>query len=58
MPPLLSIDETERMDSVNESDDEPMSTEMLQDIRDGSQYHPNNNKREACYKIRNRNKKI
>ena len=26
------------VDSDNESDDDPMSTEMLEDIRDGSQY--------------------
>ena len=29
-----------------------MYTEMLEDIRDGSQYHPNVNRREASYKIR------
>ena len=38
------------MDSGDESDDEPMSTEMLEDIRDGSQYHPNANRIEARYK--------
>ena len=36
----------------DESDDEPMSTEMLEDIRDGSQSHPNVNRIEARYKIR------
>ena len=40
------------MDYGNESDDEPMSTEMLEDIRYGSQYQPNVNRREAHYKIR------
>ena len=40
------------MDSGNDSDDEPMSTEMLGDICDGSQYHPNFNKREARDKTR------
>ena len=40
------------MSSGNESDDEPISTEMLEDIRGGSQYHPNLNRREARYKIR------
>ena len=33
------------MDSGDESDDEPMSTEMLEDISDGIQSHPNVNKR-------------
>ena len=40
------------MDSGNESDDEPISTEMLEDIRDRNQFHPNVNRREARYKIR------
>ena len=40
------------MDSGDESDDEPISTEMLEDIHDGSQYHTNVNRREARYKIR------
>ena len=31
-----------------------MSTEMLEDIRDGNQSHPNVKRREACYKIRDR----
>ena len=39
------------MDSGDESDDEVMSTEMLEDIRDGSQTHANVNMREARYKI-------
>ena len=42
------------MDSGDESDDDPMSTEMLEYIRDRSQSHPNVNKREARYKIRDR----
>ena len=42
------------MDSRNESDDNPMSTEMLEDIRDGIQSHLNVNRREARYKIRDR----
>ena len=37
--------------SGNESDDEPMSKDMLEDIRDGSQSHPKVNRREARYKI-------
>ena len=36
------------------SDDEIMSTEMLEYIRDGNQYHLNVNRREAGYKIRDR----
>ena len=51
IPPLLSEEEMYAVDSGDESDDEPMSTEMLEDIRDGSQYHPNVNMREALYKI-------
>ena len=45
------------MDYGDESDDENMSTKMLEDIRDGSQSHPNVNRREARYKIRDRIKK-
>ena len=40
------------MDSSDESDDDPISTEMLKDIRKGSQLHPNGNRREARNKIR------
>ena len=40
------------LDSGYESDDEPMSTEMSEDIRDGSQSRPNDNKIEAHYKLR------
>ena len=42
------------MNSGDDSDDEPMSTEMLEDIRDVHQSHPNVNRREARYKIRDR----
>ena len=35
------------MDSGDESDDEPMSTEMLEDICDGSKSHPSVNMIEA-----------
>ena len=45
------------MYSVNESDAEPMSTEMLEDIRDGSQSRLIVNRREACYKIHDRIKR-
>ena len=43
------------MDAINygdESDHDLISTEMLENIRDRSQSHPNVNIREACYKIR------
>ena len=33
------------MDSGNESDHDIISTDMLEDIRDGSQSHPNINQR-------------
>ena len=39
------------MDSGDESDNDLISMEMLEDICDGSQSHPNVNEREACYKI-------
>ena len=45
------------MDAINygdESDHDLISTEMLEDIPDGSQTHPNVNRREARYKIRDR----
>ena len=45
MPPLLSKEEIDAMDSGNESDHDLISTEMLEHIRDGSQFHPNVNKR-------------
>ena len=40
------------MSSGDESDIEPMYTDMLEDICDRSQYHPIINRREARYKIR------
>ena len=39
------------MSSGDESDAEPMSTDMLEDISDVSQSHMRINRREACYKI-------
>ena len=41
------------MDSGNESEDEPMSTDILEDIRDGIKSHASVNRRETCYRIRN-----
>ena len=38
--------------SGDESDTEPMSIDMLEEISDGSQSHPRINSREACYNIR------
>ena len=52
MPPLISLEELDAMDSSDDSDDEYMSTEMLEDICEGSKSHPIVNRREACYKIR------
>ena len=43
MPPLLREEEMDAMDSGNESYHDHISTEMLEDIRDGSQSHPNVN---------------
>ena len=52
MPPIVIEEETDVMNSGDESEKEPMSTERLEDICDGSQYHLSANRREACYKIR------
>ena len=46
------------MDFVDDSDHDIISTEMLEDIRDGSQTHPNVDRREAGYKIRDRIRQI
>ena len=45
MPQLLSKEYMNGMDYVDESDRDLISTEMLEDIRDGSQLHPNVNQR-------------
>ena len=52
MPSLLSEVKMGAMDSVDESDHDIISTEMLEDICGGSQPHPNVNWRESSYKIR------
>ena len=49
MSPLISLEEMDALDYGEESDDEPMSMEMLEDIRDRSQSHPDVNRRDACY---------
>ena len=48
----MSEQDMENINSVDESDHDLISTEMLEDICDGSQTHENVNRREACYKIR------
>ena len=54
VPPLLSVEESIFLDYADDSYDKPMSTEMLEDIFDRSQTHPNVNRREARYKISDR----
>ena len=44
----------ENINSGDDSDHDLISTEMLEDIRDGSHTHMNVNRREARYKIRDR----
>ena len=51
---MMSEQYMENINSGDESDHDLISTEMLQDIRDRSQTHPNVNKRESRYKIRDR----
>ena len=58
MSPLLIKEEMGAIDSGDELEDEPMYTEMLEDIRDSSQSHPIVNRRDAHYKIRDRIKQI
>ena len=45
MPTLLNKEEIYAMDSGNESDNDIISTKMLEDIRDGSHSHPNVDRR-------------
>ena len=49
---MMSYQDMENINSGDESDHDLISTEMLEDIHDGSQTHTNLNKREACYNIR------
>ena len=51
---MMSEQDMENINSCDESDHDLISTEMLEDIRDGSQTHTNVNRREARYKIRDR----
>ena len=50
----MSEKDMENINSGYESDHDLISTEILEDIRDGSQTHPNVTRREARYKIRDR----
>ena len=51
---MMSEQDMDAMNYGDESYHDLISTEMLEDIRDGSQTHPNVNRREARYKIRDR----
>ena len=51
---MMSKQDMENINSSYESDHDLIFTEMLHDIRDGGQTHPNVNKREARCKIRDR----
>ena len=49
---MMSERDMENIDETEKFDDGIISTEMLQDIRDGNQNHPKINKREARMAIR------
>ena len=49
---MMSEQGMDAMNSGDESDNDLIYTEMLEDIRDGIQTHPNVNRRETRYKIR------
>ena len=51
---MMSEQDIEKINSCDESDHDIISTEMLEDIHDGSQTHRKVNSREARYKIRDR----
>ena len=48
---LISEEDVHVMSSGDESEDEPMSTDMLEDIWDSIQSNTSRNRREARYKI-------
>ena len=48
----MSKQDMENINSSDESDHDLIYTEMIEDICDGSQTHPNINRREARYTIR------
>ena len=49
---MMSKQDMENINSGDDSDHDLISTKMLEDICDGSQTHPNVNRMEARYKIR------
>ena len=49
---MMSEQDMDAMNYGDDSDHDLISTEMLKDIRDGSQTHTNVNRRESRYKIR------
>ena len=51
---MMSKQDMDAINSGEKSDHDLISTEMLEDICDGSQTHTNINKRESLYKIWNR----
>ena len=57
-PPLISEAKIYEMSSGDESDAEPMSTDMLEDICDGIQSHMSINRRQARYKMHGHNKEM
>ena len=54
MPPLLSEEQMDAMDSGNESYHDLISKDTLEMFCDGSQSHLNVNRRETRYNIRSR----
>ena len=54
MPPLLREEETDAIDSGDESYHDLISTEMLENICDGIKSHPRVNRRDSRYKMRYR----
>ena len=50
----INEQDMENLDSNKQPDYDLISTDMLEDIRDGSQTHPNVNKWESSYEIRDR----
>ena len=55
---MMSEQDMDAINSGDESDHDLISTEMLEDISDGSQTHPNVNRREARYEIHDRIRQI
>ena len=51
---MMSEQDMENINSGDESDHDLISTEMLEDIRDGCQTHTDVNRRESRLKIRDR----